>query len=111
MTTEAMDWEAAMKAARQSAEKAATLGERTVGGVAEMLHRQSRHSSGLAAATQMLAQIDARLSSLIEESRATRNALVQLSRRPQPPRPRLWPSLALSGALAALVASVVSGWN
>lgn len=110
MTTEAMDWEAAMRAARQSAEKAATLGERTVGGVAEMLHHQSRHSSDLAAATKTLAQIDARLSSLIEESRATRSALVQLSRA-QPPRPRLLPSLALSVALAALVASVVSSWS
>lgn len=108
MTTEAMDWEAAMTTARRSAEKAATLGERTVGGVAEMLHGQRRHSSDLAAALRTLEQIDARLSSLIEESRATRSAVVQLSRRPPAPRPRLWPSLALSVALAALVASVVS---
>ena len=107
MTTEAMDWEAAMTAARRGAEKAATLGERSVGGVAEVLHRQSRHSSDLAAAIKALAQIDARLSSLTEESRATRQALAQLSRS-QPPCPRLWPSLALSVALAALVASVVS---
>ena len=84
--------------------------ERSVGGVAEMLHRQSRHSSDLAAATKALAQIDARLSSLIEESRATRSALAQLSRS-QPPRPRLWPSLALSVVLAALVASAVCSWS
>lgn len=108
MKTEAMDWEAAMTAARRSAEKVATLGERTVGGVAEMLHRQSRHSSDLAATTKMLEQIDARLSSLIEESRATRTALVQLSPT-QPPRPR--PSLALSVALVALLASVVCLWS
>lgn len=111
MTTEVMDWEAAMKATRLSAEKAATLAERTVGGVAEMLHRQSRHSSDLAATTKTLAQIDASLSSLIEESRATRSALVELSRSPSASRPRLWPSLALSVALAALVASVVSSWS
>ena len=110
MTTEAMDWEAAMTVARRSAEKAATLGERTIGGVAEMLYRQSRHSSDLAAARKTLAQIDARLSSLIEESRATRSALAQLSRS-QSPRPRLRPSLALTVALAALVASVVSSWS
>lgn len=78
MTTETMDWEAAMKAARQSAEKAATLGERTMGGVAEVLHRHSRHCLELAAATKALAQTDACLSSLIEESRATRSALAQL---------------------------------
>jgi hypothetical protein len=110
MTTEGMDWEAAMKTARRSAEKAATLGERTVGGVAEMLHRQNRLSADLAAATKTLAQIDARLSSLIEESRTTRGALAHLSRS-QAPRSRQWPSLALSVPLAVLIASVVSLWN
>jgi hypothetical protein len=73
-----MDWEAAMTAARRSAEKAATLGERSVGGVAEMLHRQNRHSSDLAAATKTLAHNDARLSLLIEDGREIRSAIVNL---------------------------------
>jgi hypothetical protein len=55
-----MDW-AAMTAVCRIAEKAATLSERTVGGVAEMLQRQHRHSSDLSGVTKVLAVMDARL--------------------------------------------------
>lgn len=64
MTTETMDWAAAMTAACKSAEKAATLSERTVGGVAEMLRRQVRHSSDLTATMKKPTEMDARLSPL-----------------------------------------------
>src|SRR5690625_2923988 len=107
MTAEAIDWAAAMTATQQSAEKAAALTERTIGGVAELLQQQSRHSSALSDATKRMATMEAQLGSLIEQERATRATITYHSRSPVL-RANLAPLLALSAAVGALVASVVS---
>lgn len=44
---ETIDWEAAMANAERSAKAAARSAERTVGGVAQVLEEQRRHSSAL----------------------------------------------------------------
>ncbi len=103
MKTEGMDWEAAMKATRDSAETSASLSNRIVAGVAETLHRQRSLSCSQQDTAKSLDRIEARLSSLVGEMEALRSLTARQQHQSQPSRlPLLTLGLgcAVAGAFA-----------
>ncbi len=97
---ETIDWEEMMASAERSAKTAARLTERSIGGVAQVIETQRRHSSELAEIKQSLAEIALR-------PQPRPSPVTTLASLPPPARwPPVWPSLwTMAAVFAAGIAS------
>ncbi len=105
MTGEPMDWEAAMRDTRSSAERAARHSERTLGGVAEVMARQAETGARISEMTKRLDSLQRQLSLLIEERKESPATDFRPSPHDPEPAPRrcflLWWAMPIVLAVSA----------
>ena len=104
MSSSPIDWEQAMTDTEASARAAARLSERTVGGVAQVIETQDRHSRRLDEIAKTLRQMSA------QTQEVAPSPLRPPEPVPQPHRPWSWRALALAFVIGAACGAFFASW-